>query len=361
MRKFWLLLIVLCLVLLPASLAGWGNDASDIANDSATVAGDSVADALDTLGAGGGGDVVGPAGATDGRIVLFDGVTGKLLKDSGSLLAVGDLTINNADPAVVYDGTTVGDTDYWSGVDADNDGVDDDFFSIGKGTVKGTDTRLSVDTNGNLHFPGDLYATTTTTLFYDNDLLTGDVFKIEQQYTNRELKANASEQAIFHPTAEFEQSGTACAYGLWLNMDTTSLGDGSSGDGNSLLNIQEDGVTEFRVDIDGGIHATGAHYRKRTASAVDYNPSALTSDYIIAITDTSVARAVTISTEDRDTGTTSLPRIFIIKDESGNAGANNITVSLETAGNIDGAATAVISGNYNSITVYIDGTNGWIY
>ena len=31
---------------------------------------------------------------------------------------------------------------------------------------------------------------------------------------------------------------------------------------------------------------------KRTASAVDYNPSALTTDYIIAITNTDAARAV---------------------------------------------------------------------
>lgn len=35
------------------------------------------------LGGGSGGDVVGPAGATDGAWALFDGVTGKLLKDGG--------------------------------------------------------------------------------------------------------------------------------------------------------------------------------------------------------------------------------------------------------------------------------------
>lgn len=34
-------------------------------------------------GGGGSGDVVGPAGATDGRIAVFDGATGKLIKDSG--------------------------------------------------------------------------------------------------------------------------------------------------------------------------------------------------------------------------------------------------------------------------------------
>lgn len=36
---------------------------------------------------GGSGDVVGPASSVDNRIVLFDGVTGKLIKDSGALLS----------------------------------------------------------------------------------------------------------------------------------------------------------------------------------------------------------------------------------------------------------------------------------
>lgn len=31
----------------------------------------------------GGGDVVGPAGAVDGNIAIFDGITGKLIEDSG--------------------------------------------------------------------------------------------------------------------------------------------------------------------------------------------------------------------------------------------------------------------------------------
>jgi hypothetical protein len=73
----------------------------------------------------------------------------------------------------------------------------------------------------------------------------------------------------------------------------------------------------------------------RTASAGDYNPSALTDDYLIAITDTSSARTVTISNEDIAKGTPTLPRAFIIKDESGAAATNNITVQGES-GNIDG-------------------------
>ena len=41
--------------------------------------------ALAYIGGGGGsGDVVGPASSTDGHVALFDGTTGKLLKDGGA-------------------------------------------------------------------------------------------------------------------------------------------------------------------------------------------------------------------------------------------------------------------------------------
>lgn len=98
----------------------------------------------------------------------------------------------------------------------------------------------------------------------------------------------------------------------------------------------------------------------RTATgAGDYNPSALTTDYLIAVDNTAAPRAVTISTEDVQSGSTSKPRFFRIKDESGGAAANNITVSLES-GNIDGGASAILNTNYAAIDIYVDGTNGFI-
>lgn len=99
---------------------------------------------------------------------------------------------------------------------------------------------------------------------------------------------------------------------------------------------------------------------KVDAGAANYNPSTTTLDYIITVDTTAAARAVIISTEDRDSGTPANPRIFIIKDIAGNAGANNITISLETAGTIDGAANIVINANYGSKTIMIDGTNGYV-
>lgn len=104
----------------------------------------------------------------------------------------------------------------------------------------------------------------------------------------------------------------------------------------------------------------GQIVHKTDAGAADYNPSALTSDYIITVDTTAAARAVIISTEDRDTGSADNVRVFKIKDIAGNASVNNITVSLETAGNIEFAANYVINVDGGSITIGIDGTNGYI-
>ena len=132
------------------------------------------------------------------------------------------------------------------------------------------------------------------------------------------------------------------------------------------LGIDGDNCLSFGAFADGvggvGGHFLqnhGAHFDKKTdMGANSYAPSALTSDYIVTVDTTGAARTVVISTEDRDTGSAAAPRIFVISDIAGNAGANNITVSLETAGNINGAGTYVIAANYGSITLYIDGTDG---
>ena len=50
-------------------------------------------------------------------------------------------------------------------------------------------------------------------------------------------------------------------------------------------------------------------------------------------------------------------RVYTVKDESGAAATNNITVATEGSETIDGSATDVISENYGSKTYYCDGSN----
>lgn len=129
--------------------------------------------------------------------------------------------------------------------------------------------------------------------------------------------------------------------------------------GNNVLTIGANadsagGVTGEFVKMHG---AQMVH--KTDAGAANYAPSALTSDYVITVDNSAAVRAVTISEEDRDSGSPTKPRIFIIKNIS--AGTNNITISLETSGTIDGAATKVISTAYGVVRLLVDGTNAYTF
>ena len=53
-------------------------------------------------------------------------------------------------------------------------------------------------------------------------------------------------------------------------------------------------------------------------------------------------------------------RVYTVKDESGAASSNNITVATEGSETIDGSATDVINVNYESKSYYSDGTNWFI-
>lgn len=94
----------------------------------------------------------------------------------------------------------------------------------------------------------------------------------------------------------------------------------------------------------------GLNLFPRIATAISY--TALVTDYIIGVTSTAAARTITLPTA----AAAGKGRIFIIKDESGAAGTNNITIDGNGAETIDGAATKVISTNYGVVRIYSNGT-----
>jgi len=95
--------------------------------------------------------------------------------------------------------------------------------------------------------------------------------------------------------------------------------------------------------------ATTGQYINRTATATSY--TVLTTDYVIGVTSTSAARTITLPSAPL------VNQVFIIKDESGAASINNITVTVSGGAiNIDGATTSLIYTNYGSLTVYFNGT-----
>ena len=94
----------------------------------------------------------------------------------------------------------------------------------------------------------------------------------------------------------------------------------------------------------------GCQSYKRTASATDY--TAKVSDFIIAITNTGAARTVNLP----PVASAGVGTVYIVKDESGGAGTNNITIDGDGSETIDGATTKVINTNYGAVRLYCTGS-----
>lgn len=117
----------------------------------------------------------------------------------------------------------------------------------------------------------------------------------------------------------------------------------------ALLSGGELSVSGF-LNVANSTTLNGAQIVTSVSSAVSY--VVLTSNFQIVITDTSVARTVTLPASPTQY------QQFRIKDGSFAAGTNNITVSVSGGvKTIDGAATAVINTNGGKLTVMYDGTN----
>lgn len=89
-------------------------------------------------------------------------------------------------------------------------------------------------------------------------------------------------------------------------------------------------------------------------TATDY--TVLKTDQYIGVTSTASARIITLPNTGSSALIGSSGQIWTIKDESGGAGTNNITIT-PNGGTIDGSATFVINQNYGSADVMFDGTN----
>ena len=89
---------------------------------------------------------------------------------------------------------------------------------------------------------------------------------------------------------------------------------------------------------------------KRTAVA-DVAYTVLYGDYLIAYTSLTATRAVTLPPPSQ-VGTAANPKYYIIKDETGTAGTNNLTF----AATIDGATGKAINANYGVMRIFSNGS-----
>jgi len=142
---------------------------------------------------------------------------------------------------------------------------------------------------------------------------------------------------------------------VWLNNakgDIDFRFDGVTTNGVFFADAALERVGIFTLVPLSGLDINNTLGLKVTETATD---TTSTSNLIIGVTNTATARTITLQTAD-----CVARRIIIVKDQSGGAGINNITIATQGAETIDGAATAVIAANYGQVTLYSNGTNWFI-
>ena len=111
------------------------------------------------------------------------------------------------------------------------------------------------------------------------------------------------------------------------------------------------GTDVWAVGSSGDQFFTGSMNYKRTAISANYSISHY-EDYLIAVTSTSTTITITLPDATSTTGT------FVVKDESGGAATNNITLAMQGSQKFDGSTThPVISANYGFLCFYSNGSN----
>lgn len=146
-----------------------------------------------------------------------------------------------------------------------------------------------------------------------------------------------------------------------LTDNTTVSGDIETLTGNSGGAVGPD--TSHNISIVGGsgVTVTGDPGTNTltidAATIIDYR-NVNSSPYVVAATDEYLSIDTTSARTLQFPNSTTSGRIFTVKDRTGNAAANNITVT--TVGGIvtiDGAASVAINGNFNSINLIFNGSN----
>lgn len=126
-------------------------------------------------------------------------------------------------------------------------------------------------------------------------------------------------------------------------------------DGTNWFVIQEAGLATdifSSLIINGLTVMNGAQAIKVTNIATDYN--VLATDYAIGVTNTSAPRSIVLPVAGLNAH-----QCFEVKDKSGNATVNNITITVAGGALIDGVSSILINQNYQGWSFVFDGTNYW--
>ncbi len=193
----------------------------------------------------------------------------------------------------------------------------------------------------------------------------GGVSGLSANYMPRAASATSLTNSVVYDTGTNVGIGlTTPAAALEVNGGIIAAGSGdsyfSSGNVGFGTTTPQAGLAIVNGNVGIGTWTATSGMQLKQSLAVYRTTTAATAttagQTIIAVTDTSAVRTVHLATADAKVG-----RIVIVKDESGGAGTNNITVDGEGGETIDGASSVTISANYGVLRVYSNGTNWFTF
>lgn len=205
---------------------------------------------------------------------------------------------------------------------------------------------------------------TNVTLPTSGTLGTGTVGGSTGATANAVLRANGTGGATLqNSSVTIDNSGyiigVAGAFGTPSYTFTGDLNTGMFSPGSDNIALMAGGG----YNILGDTTSTNIYRIMRTQGGAAYtyqgtatDLTVTTSMIVVGVTSTAAARTITLPSAPSFSGTS-----FTIKDESGGAGTNNISVVVSGGvKTIDGATTFLINTNYGAVTVYYNGTNYFV-
>ena len=197
----------------------------------------------------GSGDLVGPSSAADNSVPTYDGTTGKLVQDQGSMFIdddgnVGIGTDSPASPLTIANAAT-------------------NKAQFGTGTVNSSikiSNRMEVGYNGKGYI--------STPIVKNMEIRTNSIVK-QIVHTTGILTSGTNYGVQFTPTVN-QASGTAGFTALHVDVTETATGSGSQ----LLMDLQVGGSSKFVVDNAGnvGIGTTAPDTKLQVAGAITQQP-----------------------------------------------------------------------------------------
>lgn len=307
-------------------------------------------------GGGGGGDVAGPASATDDNIATFNGTTGKLIQDSG--VAIGAIAAAQADATQALSDASDAQTDATQALsDASAAQADADQALLDAAAAQGDATQALSDASA--------AQTDATQALSDASAAQADA---DQALLDAAAAQADADQALLDAAAAQATADSKQAAGNYITALTGEVT--ASGPGSVAATVTNSAV--IGKVITGYVSGAGAVAATDTilqaiqklngntaavlapTSVAAVNTNVTLTNKRIHLVDTSAARSLTLPSPSADS-------YIVVKDAIGSAQTNNITIVRAGSEEIETvAASFVLNTNLGSWTFVSDGTDWFI-